>query len=77
MTEKTRKSASPYVRKDVYDVEKTAQANSCVAKHTPLELRLENLEKRMDSFDKKVTATLIFGILTLISIIMAIGARIF
>jgi hypothetical protein len=77
MTEKVRKQDSKYVHQDVYGVEKDAQANACSAKHTPLDLRLGILEKRMDSFDKKVTATLCFGILTLITIILAIIGKVF
>jgi hypothetical protein len=72
-----REHKEKYVRQDVYSAEKKAQENSCLAKHVPLDQRLLNLEKRMDSFDRKVTATLVFGVVTLVTIVLAIVGKVF
>jgi hypothetical protein len=64
-----------YVRKDLYDSEKEGVKELCMQKHKAVNARLSELETVTKSINKKITATLIFTIITLVGIIVAIGTR--
>lgn len=64
-----------YVRKDVHTVEMSKVKELCVEKHKVVDLRILALEESTKSINKKIMATLIFTIITLIAIVVAIGTR--
>lgn len=64
-----------YVRKDVHVVEMSKVQDLCTEKHKVVDFRINALEEATKSINKKIMATLIFTVMTLISIIVAIGTR--
>ena len=64
-----------YVRKDVHEVQMSKVEGLCTEKHKVVDFRLNALEEATKSINKKIMATLIFTVMTLISIIVAIGTR--
>lgn len=64
-----------YVRKDIYATEKEAQRAMCSAKHGAVDKEITDLKDTQKSINRKISATLIFTIITLISIIVAIGTK--
>jgi deoxyhypusine synthase len=64
-----------YVRKDVHNVEMSKVQDLCIEKHKVVDFRIAALEEATKSINKKIMATLIFTVMTLISIIVAIGTR--
>ena len=64
-----------YVRKDVHAVEMSKVLDLCTEKHKVVDFRINALEEATKSINRKIMATLIFTVMTLISIIVAIGTR--
>ena len=64
-----------YVRKDVHTVEMSKVQDLCIEKHKVVDFRITALEEATKSINKKIMATLIFTVMTLISIIVAIATR--
>ncbi len=64
-----------YLRKDLYESEKESQKSMCAAKHQVIDSKVAALEKGQDSINKKITATLVFVIATLVAIVVAIGTK--
>lgn len=73
MTEE--KHPDGYVRKDIYATEKESQRSMCSAKHGVVDKEIVDLKESQKSINRKITATLVFTIITLISIVVAIGTR--
>jgi hypothetical protein len=64
-----------YVRKDVHEVEMSKVEGLCIEKHKVVDFRLNALEEATKSINKKIMATLIFTVMTLIAILVAIGTH--
>jgi deoxyhypusine synthase len=64
-----------YVRKDVHEVQMSKVQDLCIEKHKVVDFRINALEEATKSINRKIMATLIFTVMTLISIIVAIGTR--
>ena len=64
-----------YVRKDVHEVQMSKVQDLCIEKHKVVDFRITALEEATKSINKKIMATLIFTVMTLISIIIAIGTH--
>lgn len=64
-----------YVRKDVHIVEMSKVQDLCIEKHKLVDSRINALEETSKSINRKIMASLIFTVMTLISIIIAIGTR--
>ena len=73
MSEKEQRDG--YVRKDIYETEKGSQKAMCIAKHAGVDRDIKDLQDSQKSINRKITATLVFTIITLISIVVAIGTR--
>jgi hypothetical protein len=63
------------VRKDVHEVQMSKVLDLCVEKHKVVDFRINTLEETTKSINRKIMATLIFTVMTLISIIVAIATR--
>jgi hypothetical protein len=64
-----------YVRKDVHEVQMSKVQDLCIEKHKVVDFRITALEEATKSINRKILATLIFTVMTLISIIVAIATR--
>ena len=64
-----------YVRKDVHIVELSKVKELCTEKHKVVDFRITALEDATKSINKKIMATLIFTVMTLIAILVAIGTH--
>jgi len=64
-----------YVRKDVHIVELSKVKELCIEKHKVVDFRITALEDATKSINKKIMATLIFTVMTLIAILVAIGTH--
>jgi hypothetical protein len=64
-----------YVRKDVHTVEMSKVKELCTEKHKVVDFRLKSLEDATKSFNRKMTASLVFAIMTLVAILVAIGTH--
>ncbi len=65
--------SSEFVHSDVFNMYQKAMDERC----TIHEKQICALEKKQDNIDKKITATLVFVILSLTSILTAIGIGLF
>jgi hypothetical protein len=70
--ERDRERRQPFVRKDVHEVELGRVKDLCVEKHKVVDYRIGALEESTKSINKKIMATMIFTIMTLIAILAAI-----
>lgn len=76
--ERTRKELNHrYVHQDVYAAEKLGIERICDKKHEIVDLRIDALEKAVKGTDRKITATLVFTIMTLIGLILAITTHVY
>jgi len=75
MSEHAKDLNEKYVRKDVHEIEMGRVKDLCVEKHKVVDFRIKALEEAMKSYNRKMTASLIFAIMTLVAIIVAIGTR--
>jgi len=73
MSEKEQRDG--YVRKDIYETEKGSQKAMCIAKHGVVDRDITDLQEAQKSINRKITATLVFTIMTLISIVVAVASR--
>lgn len=64
-----------YVRQDVHAVELREVKALCVEKHKVVDFRIIALEESTKSINRKIMATLIFTVMTLIAILVAIGTH--
>ena len=64
-----------YVRKDIYETEKGSQKAMCIAKHGAVDRDITDLQEAQKAINRKITATLVFTIMTLISIVVAVASR--
>ena len=64
-----------YVRRDVHEVQMSKVQDLCVEKHKVVDFRINTLEEATKSINKKIMATLIFTVMTLIAILVAIGTN--
>ena len=64
-----------YVRQDVHAVELREVKALCIEKHKVVDFRITALEEATKSINRKIMATLIFTVMTLIAILVAIGTK--